>query len=253
MLECLRVSGRTKAAVIITSDKCYRNTEWVWGYRENDKLGGEDPYSGSKGAAELVAYSYMHSFFDKPGCTAIATVRAGNVIGGGDWAEDRIVPDCVRSWSKGSTVTLRNPTATRPWQHVLEPLSGYLWTGSQLFLNNPTIKNQSYNFGPDANVNHPVLELIQQFSLYWPKAMWEIDITETDNKPEAKLLKLSCDKALADLKWHAVLSFSETVRLTSEWYRNYYEINQSSMADFTLAQISEYCVYARNKGIVWSV
>jgi len=242
----------TRAAVIITSDKCYRNVEWVWGYRENDRLGGEDPYSGSKGAAELITYSYMHSFFKEPGSTAIATVRAGNVIGGGDWAEDRIVPDCVRSWSKGEAVTLRSPTSTRPWQHVLEPLSGYLCTGSQLYIGNPDIKNQSYNFGPDANVNQPVSELIRQFSSYWPKATWEIDTERTGNPPEARLLKLSCDKALSDLKWHAVLSFAETVRFTSQWYRHYYEVGETNMVDLTLAQIDEYCECAQREGLIWS-
>lgn len=252
VLECLRVINEVSAAVIITSDKCYRNVEWVWGYRENDMLGGEDPYSGSKGAAEIVTYSYMHSFFKDTNSTALATARAGNVIGGGDWAEDRIVPDCVRSWSQGKAVILRNPEATRPWQHVLEPLSGYLWLGSQLYQRKINVINQSYNFGPDATVNQPVIELIRQFSTFWPRATWKLEVNDSENRPEARLLKLSCDKSLADLNWHAVLPFKETVRFTSQWYRSYYENGSSGIADFTLAQISEYCEKAKHCGLIWS-
>src|SRR5262249_3515302 len=175
ILEGIRQRSGIRAGVIITSDKCYRNVEWVWGYRENDALGGEDPYSGSKGCAELVSYSYMRSFFQENSSASIATTRAGNVIGGGDWAADRIVPHCVRSWAQGQTVAIRSPHATRPWQHVLEPLSGYLWLGAQLWQRNAKAMGNSYNFGPDANVNQPVEDLIRLIGEYWPETRWKID------------------------------------------------------------------------------
>lgn len=252
ILECIRKTPSVRAGIIITSDKCYRNVEWVWGYRENDMLGGEDPYSGSKGCAELVSYSYIHSYFKNQPDQSVATTRAGNVIGGGDWAEDRIVPDCIRAWSKGEKLVIRNPYATRPWQHVLEPLSGYLWIGANLWERNPKVIGNAYNFGPDATVNHPVETLISMMSQYWPKAKWEIDPEALKNRPEAKLLKLCCDKALFDLVWHAVLPFSETVRFTSEWYQKYYENSKMDMYHFSVKQIEQYCQQAREKELIWS-
>jgi CDP-glucose 4,6-dehydratase len=253
VLECLRNQPGIGAAVLITSDKAYRNVEWTWGYRENDTLGGEDPYSGSKGAAELVAYSYFHSFFKGEGRTAVATARAGNVIGGGDWARDRIVPDCMRSWSRGETVEIRSPAATRPWQHVLEPLSGYLLLGSELWKRNERVNRQSYNFGPNASVNQPVFELLSHLAKDWPGADVKVDPAGTANRPEAVLLKLCCDKALADLRWQAVLSFDETVRLTSRWYRRYYSEPAQDMFPVTLEHIREYCALAQSRQLPWSL
>jgi CDP-glucose 4,6-dehydratase len=252
VLECLRTVPGTRAAVIITSDKCYRNVEWTWGYRECDLLGGEDPYSGSKGGAELIAYSYFHSFFAQPGMARVATARAGNVIGGGDWARDRIVPDCVRAWSQGDPVVIRSPGATRPWQHVLEPLSGYLLLASELWSGNAVPNLSSYNFGPDASVNQPVLELIARFSRHWDRAGCTVDSAGQANRPEATLLKLCCDKALADLRWGATLSFDETVRLTSLWYKEYYSGSGTDMQAFSRDQIRVYCDQARAKGLPWS-
>ena len=234
---------------MITSDKCYNNVEWVWGYRETDALGGPDPYSASKGVAELVIGSHVKSFFPKDGAVRIAIGRAGNVIGGGDWAQDRIIPDCVCSWAKGNSVQLRNPLATRPWQHVLEPLSGYLALATELH-KNPEIHGEPFNFGPSAHQNHTVLELVQEMSKYWVKVRWE-DSSDIDKQPyESGLLKLNCDKALHYLQWQAVLPFKETVRLTAEWYRSYYE-NPSTIRDVTLSQIQEYESYARDKGMMW--
>ena len=161
LLDCLRDQPSVIATVIITSDKCYENVEWLWGYRENDRLGGKDPYSSSKACAELITKVYMESFFKEKGPN-IATTRAGNVIGGGDWAIDRLVPDCVRAWSKKEEVVIRNPKATRPWQHVLEPLSGYLAVGQKLLQGNSAVRNQSYNFGPTAKVNQSVGDLISE-------------------------------------------------------------------------------------------
>jgi len=251
VLECLRTNPFIRAGIIITSDKCYRNVEWVWGYRENDVLGGEDPYSGSKGCAELIFHSYVSSFFKGNDKLAfIASARAGNVIGGGDWAEDRIVPDCIRSWSEGKTVAIRNPNATRPWQHVLEPLSGYLWLGSNLYKNNQKVKNMSYNFGPASDVNQSVERLIGDMSRYWSNACWAVDSNRVSNMPESNLLKLCCDKALADLSWQAVLPFKETVKFTSQWYQKYYN-GDVNMLQFTFDQIKEYCTYAEKKNLMW--
>lgn len=255
LLECLRRAPDVRAAVLITSDKCYRNVEWEWGYRENDTLGGEDPYSGSKACAELIFYSYYHSYFNHSASqnTAIATARAGNVIGGGDWAPDRIIPDCVRAWSQGDSVTIRNPKATRPWQHVLEPLSGYLWLGAYLQDGNALAKGNSYNFGPDGSVNHSVETIIRMLGEFWPGAKWETGGVATDERKESRLLKLSCDKALADLNWQATLSLADTVRMTSDWYRRFYSDQTKGALPSTIEQIREYGNRAKEKQLAWTI
>jgi CDP-glucose 4,6-dehydratase len=238
VLEALRTLERPCTAVMITSDKCYDNVEWLWGYRETDPLGGSDPYSASKGAAELVIRSHVKSFFPKVGNVRIAIGRAGNVIGGGDWAASRIVPDCVRAWAHGGFVELRNPNSTRPWQHVLEPLSGYLKLAAALY-QRPDLHGEPFNFGPPANQNHTVLELVAEMYRHWPKVLWK-DVSGNISGPyESGLLKLNCDKALHVLKWHASMTFAETVRMTAEWYRAYYERPQS-IAEVTFAQLREY-------------
>ena len=253
VLESIRLSPDVRAAVIITSDKCYRNVEWIWGYRENDVLGGEDPYSASKACAEMVSYAYIKSYFKANANTvAVATARAGNVIGGGDWAEDRIIPDCIRSWSKGEGVRIRNPQSTRPWQHVLEPLSGYLHLGARLWQREKENFGGAYNFGPDANVNHPVSTLIQEVGAYWPGAKWVFESPDPQARPEAKLLKLCCDKALMELKWRSVLTFSETARLTGEWYNKFYTQSDADMYVFTLQQIDTYAKLAQDKEVAWT-
>ena len=183
ILECLRTTYSVHAAVIITSDKCYKNMEWFWGYRETDLLGGDDPYSSSKACAELVSNAYIKSFFPKESGARIATVRAGNVIGGGDWAKDRIVPDCVRAFSKGKKVIIRNPDATRPWQHVLEPLSGYLWLGS-LLTKSSDHHGESFNFGPDHKVNETVKKLIGTFLKFWGEREYRVKQKEIIPKGE---------------------------------------------------------------------
>lgn len=250
ILECVRTRPWISASVLITSDKAYRNVEWCWGYRENDQLGGYDPYSGSKSCADLIAQSYFHSFLHQTP-TKIAITRAGNVIGGGDWAEDRIVPDCIRAWSKGESVMVRSPQATRPWQHVLEPLSGYLWLGTKLLQNADGLNGESFNFGPDANVDQTVAELLDAMALRWPSATWEIPPGFEDSGHEAQLLKLSCDKALFYLNWQAAMQFSETVAFTIDWYRSWYK-NQKHMRSFTIDQIEEYCNMAKSRGAVWN-
>ncbi|MDB2481407.1 CDP-glucose 4,6-dehydratase, partial [Porticoccaceae bacterium] len=196
VLEALRKVEHECSAVIITSDKCYDNVEWEWGYRENDALGGPDPYSASKGAAELAIRSYVKSYFSgENNPVRIASARAGNVIGGGDWAANRIVPDCVQSWSKNEIVELRNPHSTRPWQHVLEPLGGYLQLGA-LLSQNHHLHGEAFNFGPQAQQNHSVLELVKQMSRSWSEVRWAECEPQPSQFYESGLLKLNCDKAL---------------------------------------------------------
>lgn len=253
ILEALRSSNHTCTAVIITSDKAYDNVEQVWGYKEDDKMGGKDIYSGSKGAAELVIKSYFHSFFKSSTCNVkLAIARAGNVIGGGDWAKDRIVVDCMVAWSQGEKVEIRSPQATRPWQHVLEPLGGYLALGQTLYVN-ASLHGEAFNFGPRAEQNHTVKQLLEDLSAYWHFEKAEAAFTVTDNIPfhEAGLLKLNCDKALFYLKWQANLEYKETIRFTSEWYYDFYKNNQD-MYQKTVEQIEEYGMKAHHKGLLWT-
>jgi len=253
VLEALRQIERPCTVVLITSDKCYENVEWEWGYRETDQVGGKDIYSGSKGAAEIVIHSYFHSFFAELTCPiGIATGRAGNVIGGGDWAKDRIVVDCMRSWSEGRPVEIRSPSATRPWQHVLEPLSGYLALGAALHRDS-SLRGQSFNFGPRAEQNRTVVELIGDLSRRWSfeKASDVYEVTDSILFHEAGLLKLNCDKALFHLRWEANLEYKECVRFVSEWYYKYYR-EDADMYALTQDQIQEYERIAMERGLIWT-
>ena len=257
MLEAARRSPGVRAVVCITSDKCYRNDEWVWGYRERDHLGGDDPYSASKACAEIIAHSYAASFFrDGP---RMATVRAGNVIGGGDWAVDRIVPDCARAWAAGRAATIRSPSATRPWQHVLEPLSGYLWLGAGLLTgkgsagNELPLDREAFNFGPAADVNATVARVTDALALHWPGFTVSTDRLGQTDKKESTLLKLCCDKALASLGWKAALSFDESIALTAVWYREYYSGSEAAgIYAFTARQIAEYSALAAQRNLPWT-
>ena len=253
VLEALRCLDKQVVAIMITSDKAYDNVEWVWGYRETDKLGGKDPYSASKGMAELAIRSYIESYFHGDDSNVrVGITRAGNVIGGGDWAKDRIVPDCMVAWSREGLVEIRSPNATRPWQHVLEPLSGYLSLASDLFL---SVKHhgEAYNFGPPAHQNHPVSELIDEMALYWDSVRWK-DVSNSERHVhEAGLLKLNCDKALFDLKWQPTLQFKETVEMTVEWYKLYYQNPESSMYENTLNQINKYSNLGKQRQQGWAV
>ncbi len=239
ILESLKEINKKCCAVIITSDKCYDNVEWPWGYRENDKLGGPDPYSASKGAAEIAIHSYYKSFFSqKKSKVRIASARAGNVIGGGDWAEDRIIPDCVKSWSKSKKVKIRNPHATRPWQHVLEPLSGYLKLAVAL-KSNKLLNGESFNFGPSSENDFTVKELVKSMSQFWEKVSW-VDASKNINGPyESNLLKLNCDKALKQLGWKATLDYNKTIEFTALWYKAFYE-DKKSIVDLTKHQIQSF-------------
>lgn len=240
VLEGLRHLNTPCVGIFITSDKCYHNEEWVWGYRETDKLGGKDIYSASKAAAEVIFQAYFHSYFEKHPSVRIASVRAGNVIGGGDWALNRLVPDCMQSWSREIKVEIRNPESTRPWQHVLEPLSGYLQLAAKLS-NDKTLSGQSYNFGPKSENNASVLSLLEKLSQYWDFKSNEKMVSFTQEKffPEAGLLKLNCDKALAHLNWSPVFNLDELARFTSEWYYLYYQ-KDTDMEKFTINQIKAY-------------
>ena len=252
ILEALRKLERPCVAVLITSDKCYDNVEWVWGYRETDKLGGKDVYSGSKGAAELVIRSYLHSFFQNNHPVRLAIGRAGNVIGGGDWAKDRIVVDCMRAWNNGRGVEIRSPQATRPWQHVLEPLSGYLALG-QAVAQQPQLHGEAFNFGPRAEQNHTVTELLSDLGRCWSSDKPDTAYRVTANIPfhEAALLKLNCDKALYHLKWESNLSYDQTIRLVGDWYTAFYR-EQVDMYALTLEQISTYELAGIEKSRVWT-
>lgn len=240
ILEALISLDKKVTVVMITSDKAYDNVEWVWGYKETDRLGGKDPYSASKGMAELVIKTYFESFIkDKTDKITLGIARAGNVIGGGDWAKDRIVPDCIRSWSINQSVKIRNPNSTRPWQHVFEPLSGYLSLAGKLTVNSK-INGEAYNFGPPANQNHTVDELIIEMNNYWHGIEWQYEIEKGEIFHEASLLKLNCDKALFDLNWIPTLNFKQTVKMTVEWYKEFYENESSNMLEYSNEQIDSY-------------
>ncbi|MBW4021746.1 MAG: CDP-glucose 4,6-dehydratase [Proteobacteria bacterium] len=252
VLDALREITWPCAAVFVTSDKCYDNVEWPWGYRETDALGGKDVYSGSKAAAELAIRCYWHAFFragDHP--VRLAVGRAGNVIGGGDWAADRIVVDCVKAWMAGGRVPLRSPAATRPWQHVLEPLSGYLALGRSL-LESPDHNGEAFNFGPRAEQTRTVVELLDDLARRWgfSSSAEAYDIVERRPFHEAGLLKLNCDKALLALRWTPTLTYGECIAMTGDWYRGVLRDGADARA-LTLAQIAQYETAAVARGAGW--
>jgi CDP-glucose 4,6-dehydratase len=228
LLTSLNMLEKRVVVVLITSDKCYHNNEWAWGYREIDRLGGKDPYSASKAAAELIISSFTHSFFRDGKKVRIASARAGNVIGGGDWASDRLIPDCVRSWSVGESAVLRNPESTRPWQHVLDPLYGYMVLAQKLSEDEP-VHGEAFNFGPLSDQNQRVISLVREMSKHWEKVKWNIKTEENSKFAEAGLLKLNCDKAYALLGWRPTLKFEDTVAFTVDWYKTFYSNPTGSM------------------------
>ena len=252
VLEALRQVDHPCVAVLITSDKCYDNVEWVWGYRETDALGGKDVYSGSKGAAELVIKCYRHSFFPAGHPVRLAVGRAGNVIGGGDWARDRLVADCMRAWSAGHPVEIRSPRSTRPWQHVLEPLSGYLSLG-QVAVNREELHGEAFNFGPRAEQNRTVAEVLSDLGSHWGFARADdaFRVIGETAYHEANLLKLNCDKALVHLAWEPNLAYDEAIPLVGEWYASYYR-GGADMYDLTLRQIAAYEALAVKRCRVWA-
>lgn len=253
LLEVLRNFNKKCSVVLITSDKSYHNSEWVWGYKETDLLGGDDIYSGSKAATEMIINSYIKTFFGTTHPVKFGIGRAGNVIGGGDWAKDRIVADCFRSWSKQKQVEVRSPNSTRPWQHVLEPLSGYLVLAKELYKNNKNILSEAFNFGPKSEQNKTVLDLIQDLSDYWGESKKNKRFIIKENKKliESKLLKLNCDKALFHLNWEPNLEYSETVKFVGDWYTQYFR-DPSKIVDLTISQINEYCLLAIQRNRKWT-
>lgn len=250
LLSVIRTVDTIDVVVLITSDKAYENKEWVYGYREFDSLAGHDPYSASKSCADIIASSFFFTYF-KDSKVKLGITRAGNVIGGGDWANDRIIPDCVRSWSKNEKVIIRSPNATRPWQHVLEPLSGYLLIGQKLGEGQKNINGEAFNFGPDATVNETVIELLEKIKSIWSIANWQVISQPNEISKEANLLKLSCDKALYYLNWKAILSIEQTVEFTVSWYKNWLE-QDKPIRDFTLNQIIKYEKIGLQKEAVWA-
>jgi CDP-glucose 4,6-dehydratase len=238
VLESLREVKKKCVAVLITSDKSYKNLEIKRGYNETDILGGKDPYSASKASAELVIQSYISSFFHiKKTKVLISVARAGNVIGGGDWSENRLVPDCVKSWSKNKKVLIRNPQSTRPWQHVLEAVWGYLVLAANL-KENKKLHGEVFNFGPNHNKNYSVISLVKLIKKSWKQISWKI-IKEKKTFQESNLLKLNSNKAKNKLKWKSILSFKETINMVAQWYKNYYS-KIEKMDEVSLNQIKEY-------------
>lgn len=240
LLECVRKTDSVKAVVIITTDKCYENKEWIWGYRENDPLGGYDPYSSSKAAVEIAVSSYRSSFFnpdnfEKHG-VALSTVRAGNVIGGGDWSKDRLIPDCIRALENHEKIKVRNPASVRPWQHVLEPLYGYLLLTAKM-LEDGRKYSEAFNFGPDSAQRVTVEDIVEKIIQLYGHGEVEYNINKDINKHETNELYLDCSKARSILDWKPKLSINTAIELTMEWYKNY---NTQKVMDICLKQISEY-------------
>lgn len=241
VLEAIRHCPSVKAVVVVTSDKCYENKELVWGYRENDPMGGHDPYSASKGAIEIVCSSYRRSFFEKNGRgphLGFATARAGNVIGGGDWAKDRIIPDCIRALSQEEPIIIRNPKATRPWQHVLDPLSGYLLLAKRLS-EDPEYFGGSWNFGPAKSEQIEVIQLVNEFVKGWGSGKIETRSSENNAFHEAHLLKLCIDKAMHELHWRPTLDSKTSIGWTAQWYKAWHE-KKIDLRLISINQINEF-------------
>ena len=245
VLDACRQVEELAAIVVVTTDKCYENKEWVWGYREIDPLGGHDPYSASKGGSELVAASYRSSFFNTPSSPLLATARAGNVIGGGDWSEDRLIPDLVRGVEAGNFLEIRSPNATRPWQHVLECLSGYLMLGQQLLEGNKSCAD-AWNFGPDREGNRQVQQVLAALKADWPTMEWRCN--DAPQPHEAQLLHLDSGKAREQLFWRPVWTFDEGVAATGEWYRAW--LNRSEVV--SLNQLQNYIKVAKERRLSWA-
>ncbi len=245
LLEACRQCGNIKAIVVVTTDKCYENKEWLWGYRENDRLGGHDPYSASKAGAELVAASFRQSFFNQAGSPLLATARAGNVIGGGDWSEDRLIPDVARSVQNKEPLTIRSPHSTRPWQHVLESISGYLLLGQKL-LTSDKLYADAWNFGPGPEGNQTVKQVLSLIESTWPDLRW--NVTNETQPHEAVLLQLDSTKSSQKLQWKQVWPFSRGISETAKWYKSYIESGNV----ITLAQINQYVEDARELRIIWT-
>ncbi len=238
VLDACRHIETVRAVVVVTTDKVYANQEWPWGYRENDRLGGHDPYSASKAACELLVDSYRNAFFKEKNSPLLATARAGNVIGGGDWSEDRLVPDLVRSVNQDKPLFIRSPQATRPWQHVLECLSGYLLLGQGL-LEGRQEYSDAWNFGPAAEGNRTVEEVLTLMQKQWPKLEWQQ--TQAHQPHESNLLYLDHSKVRSELAWQPVWSLEQALQTTADWYRKYHECGVILSAEQLKGYINDAC------------
>ncbi|WP_255989214.1 CDP-glucose 4,6-dehydratase [Chitinolyticbacter albus] len=245
LLEACRHVPSVRAVVVVTTDKCYQNREWCWGYRETDTLGGHDPYSASKAATELVAASYRASFAERSGAAAllIATARAGNVIGGGDWAKDRLIPDVARAVARGETVEIRNPQAIRPWQHVLEPLAAYLLIGQQLLAGNAAAAS-AWNVGPDERDTASVAEVLDGLRAHWPEVAWR---QVGAHAHETRALRLDASRLRTELGWQPVWPLVRALQETAAWYRHGDDGYKQ-----TAPQLESYLADARTAGLAWA-
>jgi CDP-glucose 4,6-dehydratase len=244
VLEACRQTRSVRAILAVTTDKCYENQESVWGYRETDRLGGHDPYSASKAGSELVAASYRSAFFNIENAPLLATARAGNVIGGGDWSEDRLIPDLLRAMAARQSIEIRSPNATRPWQHVLESLSGYLLLGQKLIEGDANFHGP-WNFGPDRSGNRTVAVVLNRLQTHWPEMQWHQ--TASPQPHEANLLYLDSSKAHAHLGWQPLWSLDTAIEKTADWYRNF----QSTQTAISAQQLAQYVEAARSAQLVW--
>jgi CDP-glucose 4,6-dehydratase len=253
VLEAAKSASNLKALINVTTDKCYENIEREEGYKENESMGGYDPYSSSKGCSELVTSAFRRSFYNLNNDSRlpmIATARAGNVIGGGDWCKDRIMTDSFTSLINGKPIEVRSPDAVRPWQHVLEPLSGYLWLGAQAELANKADFAEAWNFGPELEELVSVKKVVQQVIKSWGSGSWK-DTSSADQLHEAKLLHLDITKVKEKLKWAPSLSVEESIDMTVDWYKKY-SVDYINMREVSLKQIEEYSRIAMSKGIAWA-
>ena len=254
ILNAARKLKDLKAIINITTDKCYENIEKESGYKEKEPMGGYDPYSSSKGCSELITSAYRRSFFnlDKdPLSSMLASARAGNVIGGGDWCKDRIMTDSISALMNNESIKIRNPKAVRPWQHVLEPLSGYLWLAAQAEIKNKKDYAEAWNFGPKINKLVSVQNVVEVIINNWGKGSWQ-DISNPNELHEAKLLNLNIEKAEKKLNWKPTLSVKESIEMTVDWYKEYNNREQSDMKDVSLSQVSKYEKIAREQKIAWT-
>jgi CDP-glucose 4,6-dehydratase len=244
VLEASRHTKSVRSIIVVTTDKCYENLEWTRGYRESDRLGGHDPYSASKAGSELVAASYRKAYFNAPNTPLLATARAGNVIGGGDWSEDRLIPDCIRAVAQQKSFEIRSPFATRPWQHVLESLAGYLLLGYRL-LKGDIDCAEAWNFGPSHEDNLTVSDVLFELNLHWPDLRWHI--TDLHHHHEATMLHLDSTKARTKLEWKSVWEFESSIRKTAEWYNEWLEKGKVVSRE----QLIDYIIAAKNLKAIW--
>jgi CDP-glucose 4,6-dehydratase len=256
VLEAARHTPSVQAVIVVTSDKCYRNVEWEWPYRETDRLGGLDPYSASKACAELVVENYQSEKFQKHAVNArilpIASARAGNVLGGGDWAEDRLIPDLVRALAQNQQLVIRSPQSIRPWQHVLESLSGYLWLGVKL-INDPSTHAGAWNFGPSDLEPWTTERIIRQLMVDWPQAsQLDVEFINQSASAEAMTLRVDSSKARARLGWQGVWTVPRTLRAIADWYQQFSLDPDQDMTDFSCGQIDEYTIDAVTRGLPWA-